>query len=89
MRLVRLSYLAPDITKAILDGRQPGDFDGREAPRALPSAACLALISGSCSALLERDPNLKIYRFTARQTRLHDQPHRGTGISPDRDIAAG
>jgi hypothetical protein len=25
MRLVRLSYLAPDITKAILDGRQPGD----------------------------------------------------------------
>ena len=43
MRLVRLSYLAPDITKAILDRRQPGDFDGREAPRALPSAACLAL----------------------------------------------
>ena len=34
-RLVRLSYLAPDITKAILDGRQPG-VDGREAPRALP-----------------------------------------------------
>ena len=26
MRLVRLSYLAPDITKAILDGRQPGDL---------------------------------------------------------------
>ena len=25
MRLVRLSYLAPDI-KAILDGRQPGDL---------------------------------------------------------------
>jgi len=25
MRLVRLSYLAPDITKAILDGRQPGE----------------------------------------------------------------
>ena len=24
--LVRLSYLAPDITKAILDGRQPGDL---------------------------------------------------------------
>ena len=26
MRLVRLSYLAPDITQAILDGRQPPDL---------------------------------------------------------------
>jgi hypothetical protein len=34
-RLVHLSYLAPDITQAILDGRQPPRFDGREAPRAL------------------------------------------------------
>ena len=25
-RLLRLSYLAPDITQAILDGRQPGDL---------------------------------------------------------------
>ena len=25
-RLVRLSYLAPDITEAILDGRQPRDL---------------------------------------------------------------
>ena len=25
-RLVRLSYLAPDITEAILDGRQPADL---------------------------------------------------------------
>ena len=25
-RLVRLSYLAPDITQAILDGRQPPDL---------------------------------------------------------------
>ena len=25
-RLVRLSYLAPDITQAILDGRQPCDL---------------------------------------------------------------
>src|SRR5580658_3518845 len=30
MRLVRLSYLAPDITKAILDGRQPGDLTAEE-----------------------------------------------------------
>jgi hypothetical protein len=28
-RLVRLSYLAPDITQTILDGRQPRDFHGR------------------------------------------------------------
>src|ERR1700726_3188811 len=55
MRLVRLSYLAPDITKAILDGRQPGDLTAEKL--ALPSAACLALISGSCSDLLEPDPN--------------------------------
>ena len=37
-RLLRLSYLAPNITQAILDGRQPSRraaaerFDGREAP---------------------------------------------------------
>ena len=41
-RLVRLSYLAPDITQAILDGAAATRFDGREAPRALTSAACLA-----------------------------------------------
>jgi len=29
-RLVRLSYLAPDITQAILDGRQPRDFTGEK-----------------------------------------------------------
>src|ERR1700726_160015 len=66
MRLGRLTHLAPGITNAIPHGRQPGDLHGREAPRALPSAACLALISGSCSALLEPDPNLKIYRSIAR-----------------------
>jgi hypothetical protein len=66
MRLVRLSYLAPDITKAILDGRQPGDLTAEKLLEHSRSAACLALISGSCSALLEPDPNLKIYRSTAR-----------------------
>ena len=88
MRLVRLSYLAPDITKAILDGRQPGDLTAEKLLEhsRLPLAS---LISGSCSALLEPDSNLKIYRSTARQARRHDQPHRGTGIWPDRDIAAG
>jgi hypothetical protein len=32
-RLVRLSYLAPDITQAILDGRQPRDLNIRFAQR--------------------------------------------------------
>ena len=65
MRLVRLSYLAPDITKAILDGRQPGDLTAEKLIEH-SRCRCLALISGSCSALLEPDPNLKIYRSTAR-----------------------
>ena len=46
MRLVRLSYLAPDITKAILDGRQPRDLTAEKLLEHFPSAACLALISG-------------------------------------------
>ena len=41
-RLVRLSYLAPDITQAILDGSQPRDLDGRQTAGALASAAGLA-----------------------------------------------
>jgi site-specific DNA recombinase len=41
-RLVRLSYLAPDITQAILDGRHQRDLTAEKLPRALPSAACLA-----------------------------------------------
>jgi len=40
-RLVRLSYLAPDITQAILDGRQPRDLTADNAG-ALASAARLA-----------------------------------------------
>ena len=31
-RLVRLSYLAPDITQAILDGRQPRDLTADKLP---------------------------------------------------------
>ena len=65
MRLVRLSYLAPDITKAILDGRQPGDLT---AEKLLEHSRCRlpGTINGSCSVLLEPDPNLKIYRSTPR-----------------------
>ena len=38
-RLVRLSYLAPDITQAILDGRQPRDLT----PEKLLEHSCLPL----------------------------------------------
>jgi site-specific DNA recombinase len=41
-RLVRLSYLAPDITQAILDGRKAARSDRGQAAGALPSAAHLA-----------------------------------------------
>ena len=64
-RLVRLSFLEPDLTQAILDGRQPRDLTAEKLSRAhvyrLPGT-----ISGSCSALLELDPNSEIYRSTAR-----------------------
>src|SRR6202040_683832 len=66
MRLVRLSYLAPDITKAILDGRQPGDLTAEKLLEHSRLPLAWHLISASCSALLEPHPNLKIYRSTAR-----------------------
>ena len=46
-RLVRLSYLAPDITKAILDGRQPLDLT---AEKLLSTHVCRlpGTISGAC-----------------------------------------
>ena len=61
-RLVRLSYLAPDITQAILDGRQPRDLTAEKllAHSRLPLDGT---ISGPCSALDEPDPDLKIYRM--------------------------
>jgi hypothetical protein len=62
-RLVRLSYLAPDITQAILDGRQPARFDGREAPRALTSAACLARSADRARLCLSP---IRIERSTSR-----------------------
>src|SRR5439155_20044035 len=54
-RLVRLSYLAPDITQAILDGRQPRDLtaDKLLAHSRLPLTCT---ISGPCSALPEPNP---------------------------------
>jgi hypothetical protein len=95
-RLVRLSYLAPDITQAILDGRQPRE----EAPRALTSAACLVRSADRARRCLSP---IRIQRSNARSSPekaptslgpsrpFHRSRHRhcGTGIWPDRDIAAG
>jgi hypothetical protein len=47
-RLVRLSYLARDITEAILDGRQPRDLTENK----LLAASRPPLSNGPCSALL-------------------------------------
>ena len=53
-RLVRLSYLAPDITEAILEGRQPARSDGRQAARAFTSATWLARAAGRAWHYLSR-----------------------------------
>ena len=53
-RLVRLSYLAPDIAQAILEGRRPRDLT---ADKLLAHACRLpGMSSGSGSALHEPDP---------------------------------
>jgi hypothetical protein len=54
--------LAPDITQAIPRWAAAARFDGREAPRALTSAACLAQSEDRARPLLEPDPNSKIER---------------------------
>ena len=64
-------------------------LDGREAPRRhSPSATCLALISGSCLALLEPDPEFKdlpIYRALSPAPRPAAPRYWNMA---DRDIAA-
>jgi hypothetical protein len=53
-RLVRLSYLAPDIAQAILEGRRPRDLT---ADKLLAHACRLpGMSSAPCSALRERNP---------------------------------
>jgi hypothetical protein len=97
--LIRLSYLAPDITQSILDGRQPRDLTAEK----LLDHSRLPLAwhdHGPCSALPKRDPDSKIHCvIRARKARLrwdqrgiladHIRCHCGTGIWPDRDNAAG
>ena len=102
-RVVRLSYLAPDITQAILEGRQPRDLT---AEKLLDRSRLPGRISGLRLVLLKPDPNSQDPQASLNQSkpdliwgpasRLQpnnlSRPHRrkcGTGIWPDRDIAAG
>ena len=79
-RLVRLSYLAPDITEAILDGRQPPDLT---AEKLLDTHVCRlpGTTSGPCSALLEPDPNSKTTHAKARKLLICSDRR---GIAADR-----
>ena len=81
-RLVRLSYLAPDITHAILDAAARSD--SREAARELTSAARLARSADHARFCLSP---IRTQKPPVSLSRPH---HRrcGTGIWPDRDITA-
>ena len=86
-RLVRLSYLAPDIAQAILDGRQPRDLTR------LPGTS-----NGPCSALPEPDLNsLRHRRIDAAVLEFGPTEifppggamHRAIPVSADRAAPAG
>ena len=74
-------------------------FNGREAPRALTSAACLARSADRARLCLIQIRISKTTHAKARKIPTSSgpsvalppphQPHCGTGIWPDRDIAAG
>src|SRR5262249_55535637 len=91
-RLVRLSYLAPDITEAILDG-PAARSDHRQAAGTFTSATWLAraadrawhyLSQTGLRAWSDREPNLA---RRAGTTTVGEQlsRHCGTGKGPDRD----
>src|ERR1700758_4632588 len=98
-RLVRLSYIALDITQAILDGRQPRDLT----PEKLLEHSRLPLAWHAQRIALGfgwAGPSAKIHRTielnerpdyigTEWHSRRSYQRHCGTGSWRDRDIAAG
>jgi hypothetical protein len=55
--LVRLSYLAPDIIQAILDGRHPRDLTAERSSSRTHVCRLPGTTSAPCSALVEPDPN--------------------------------
>jgi hypothetical protein len=77
-RLVRLSYLAPDIAQALLDGRQPRDLTANK------------LLAHSRLPLAWHEQRSVLGFALARSEFIKPPPHRrrGTGIWPDRDIPA-
>ena len=97
-RIVRLSYLAPDITQAILDGRQPCDLtaDKLLAHSRLPLAwhkqrTLLGFAwpdPGSTPNRHGHVPRQPTYLLASPATVPKPRrQHGGTGIGPDRDIA--
>jgi hypothetical protein len=86
-RLVRLSYLAPDIIQAILDGRQPRDLTADK----LLAHSRLPLTwheqRRGCSASLDRLSQPALLGKICDRLRRHHR-HYGTGIWPSRDIVA-
>jgi hypothetical protein len=64
-RLVRLSYLAPDFIRAILDGRQPRNLTPDKLAGPLTSAACLARSANRARLCLS---SISIHSITASST---------------------
>src|SRR5262245_38985839 len=83
-RLVRLSYLAPDITEAILGGRQPPDLTAKQAAGAFPSATWLARAAYRAWLYLSRG---RAQSLVTSQSLTSSSRHCGTGIRPNRDIS--
>ena len=89
-RLVRLSYLAPDITEAILDGCQPRDLTASQAAGAFASATWLARAAHRAWVCLSRSElsagHIAEYPGDPTAFGTPVQAGCGTGIGPDRDI---
>jgi hypothetical protein len=88
-RLIRLSYLAPDITQAILDGRQPRDLT---ADKLLAHSRLPLTWDAQRRVLGFRLTGLSQEQLPLGKSCDLLEPHHwlcGTGIWPRRDIVAG
>jgi hypothetical protein len=91
-RLVRLSYLAPDMTQAILDGHQPRGLTADKLTGALTSTAGVARAAHrarlclsrsetqSSTAIANPQADRRRLRLTPPLARNRSQQHCGTGI---------
>jgi hypothetical protein len=81
-RLLRLAYLAPDITTAILDGRQPEGLTATTLS-SIPTCRSAGPISDPCSALSEA---ASVIRQAAARRPIRIRPNSASASMPDRDI---